>query len=97
MRRRVAHDAPVKTGGGRSCRGWSKVADYAHRAALRADSLASNPPSQLGMSAACPVRGCRTIPGHRSRPAAQQLADHDQLAVAKLDHVAVLDRTIIGR
>jgi hypothetical protein len=42
--------------------GWSKVADYAHRAALRADPLGSNPPYQLGMSAACPVEGCRIIP-----------------------------------
>jgi hypothetical protein len=33
--------------GERSCGGWPKVADYAHRAAHRADPLGSNPPYEF--------------------------------------------------
>jgi hypothetical protein len=33
--------------GERSCGGWPKAADYAHRAALCADPLGSNPPYEL--------------------------------------------------
>src|SRR6266436_6306874 len=32
----------------------------------------------------------------RSSGAVQEIADHHELVVAKLDHIAVLDRTIVG-
>src|SRR5262245_54019587 len=44
-----------------------------------------------------PVKGATTGSGRASLRPAQEFADHHELVVAELDHVAVLDRTIVRR